>query len=277
MMSDWISLDVGGLQVSTARSTLCSSPDSVLARMFDPNSGLPPARMEEGRYCIDADPRCFQVILNWLRRRVIVIENIPSELLLAEVEYWGLEEMAAELRAKVSPQISHTLSGKWESVARLGNSIQAVLVLNTLELDTLDLANRELENRRGAGVVYRLTEDRGTLRQGRAGQLFHRDSPTELLTFPLSPSQAKVQLVWIAGTPSNIPQTGVTIGMREGGPVFLGRPKGPDEHGGGLSGQGEEAIEDLGLGYILPGQGLISQTCCIQKFLVLCAITMDIS
>ena len=88
-MSDWISLDVGGRKLSTTRSTLLSDPNSALAKMFDPNSGLQPARMVDGSYTIDADPDCFQVLLNWLRYKKLMFptshQHYESVSTVAEV------------------------------------------------------------------------------------------------------------------------------------------------------------------------------------------------
>ena len=67
-MNDWVKLDVGGTKFKTTRGTLTSAPESLLAKMFDPDSERPPAALsEDGYYLIDACPRAFAIILNWLR------------------------------------------------------------------------------------------------------------------------------------------------------------------------------------------------------------------
>ena len=68
-MTDWLRLNVGGTLFETSRSTLTSDPDSILSRMFEPNSNLPPASVTDGIFQIDACPKTFSVILNWLRYR----------------------------------------------------------------------------------------------------------------------------------------------------------------------------------------------------------------
>ena len=65
--SDLVQLNVGGVTLLTSRLTLLSEPDSMLARMFDPGSTIPPARMVDGAYFIDANPDVFTVILDYLR------------------------------------------------------------------------------------------------------------------------------------------------------------------------------------------------------------------
>lgn len=67
-MTDWIRLNVGGTLFETSRTTLTSDSESILSRMFEPNSNLPPATVSgDGVYQIDACPRGFEVVLNWLR------------------------------------------------------------------------------------------------------------------------------------------------------------------------------------------------------------------
>ena len=60
-MGEVVTLNVGGRLFTTTRTTLTSEPDSVLGRMFDPTSPLPPARMIDGAYFIDANPAIFEV------------------------------------------------------------------------------------------------------------------------------------------------------------------------------------------------------------------------
>ena len=50
-MNDRIKLNVGGTKFETTRGTLTSFPNSLLARMFDPDSDLPPASVsKDGNY-----------------------------------------------------------------------------------------------------------------------------------------------------------------------------------------------------------------------------------
>ena len=120
--TEWLKLNVGGRIFETTRATLTSHPSSSLARMFEPNSALPPSLMEDGVYqvnmisdillgdmktllwhedimlvcessmqwihCwylwesvdqVDACPRAFAVILNWLRYRQLMLGNIGAE------------------------------------------------------------------------------------------------------------------------------------------------------------------------------------------------------
>jgi len=102
-MDDWISLNVGGRLFASSRDTLISDPKSALARMFDKESGLSPARTADGVFCLDADPDCFKVILTWLRRRVLVdlpTSSVTASQLLAEAEYFQLLTLKEKINEK---------------------------------------------------------------------------------------------------------------------------------------------------------------------------------
>ena len=55
-INDIITLDVGGTLFKTTRSTLIQYPDSVLQKMFDPQSAMAPAMLDNGAYFIDRSP-----------------------------------------------------------------------------------------------------------------------------------------------------------------------------------------------------------------------------
>merc|ERR550519_2037895 len=87
--------------MSTARSTLLSNPSSALARMFDPDSGLQPARMVEGSYIVDADPDCFQVLLNWLRYKQVIFPTLGQDYegVSAVANYYGILDLVEHIKA----------------------------------------------------------------------------------------------------------------------------------------------------------------------------------
>jgi len=104
--SDWLSLDVGGRKISTTRSTLTSCPDSVLARMFGKSSNLQPARKVDGSYTLDIDPNCFEVILNWLRHRQLMIPStITLDSVIVVAEFYGLYDMVEQLKQAQAPPV----------------------------------------------------------------------------------------------------------------------------------------------------------------------------
>ena len=93
-ITDWIRLNVGGTIFETSRATLTSHPTSTLARMFDPDSGMPPATSTpDGVYLIDACPAGFSVVLNWLRYRHLMLGMVKAEDVMPLADYFGLEEL----------------------------------------------------------------------------------------------------------------------------------------------------------------------------------------
>jgi len=99
MASNWVKLNVGGQLFHTTSTTLLSWPDSILAKMFDPESGFAPPYSENGVYFLDADPKYFSVILNWLRYGEIMLDADINPRNMAKVaDYFGLEKLVKEIR-----------------------------------------------------------------------------------------------------------------------------------------------------------------------------------
>ena len=63
-LNDVICLNVGGASMATSRATLLSEPASSLARMFQEDSEIPPAKLKDGEFFLDLDPKCFEVVHN---------------------------------------------------------------------------------------------------------------------------------------------------------------------------------------------------------------------
>ena len=99
-LGDWIKLDVGGMIFKTTRATLTQEPDSLLGRMFDPDSSLPPARIQDGAFLIDASPGSFPVILHWLRSREVSLGEVTMEAALTAAEYFGLQGLVEALEER---------------------------------------------------------------------------------------------------------------------------------------------------------------------------------
>ena len=96
-LGDWIKLNVGGTLFETSRGTLTQEPDSLLGRMFDPDSSLPPARIQDGAFLIDASPGSFPVILHWLRHRDLALGEVTVEAALTAAKYFGLQGLVEAL------------------------------------------------------------------------------------------------------------------------------------------------------------------------------------
>jgi len=107
---DIVTLNVGGRLFTTTRMTLTSEPDSVLGRMFDISSPIPPARLVDGAYFLDANPDVFEVILDFLRyKSVLLPAKLPLDAVLVQARYFGLDDLilrvaerTAEARVRVN-------------------------------------------------------------------------------------------------------------------------------------------------------------------------------
>jgi len=116
-MTDWLRLNVGGTIFETSRATLTSHPTSSLARMFEPNSNLPPATTtSEGVYLIDACPAGFSVILNYLRYRRLMLGEVKAEEVIPLADYFGLEELQGLLSKQMIKEA--------ESLAKMSTCIE---------------------------------------------------------------------------------------------------------------------------------------------------------
>jgi len=94
---EWLKLNVGGRIFETTRATLTSHPSSSLAKMFEPRSALPPTLMEDGVYQVDACPRAFAVILNWLRYRQLMLGNIGAEEVVPVADFFHVTDLSDAL------------------------------------------------------------------------------------------------------------------------------------------------------------------------------------
>ena len=130
MADYWLKLNVGGAIFETSRSTLTSDCESILARMFEPNSNLPPATVtEEGCYQIDACPRGFGVVLNWLRYRSLILGGVKAEDVLPLADYFGLSELRTLLekqQEKETEEQGKLITVIEESVEKLEEVLQHV-------------------------------------------------------------------------------------------------------------------------------------------------------
>lgn len=95
IVSDWITLNVGGKHFTTTRSTiLAKEPLSMLARMFaeDKNMYLmnPSTTDSVGAYLIDRSPEYFEPILNYLRHGDVILDkHVNPRGVLEEAVFYG--------------------------------------------------------------------------------------------------------------------------------------------------------------------------------------------
>ena len=154
-MTDWLRLNVGGTMFETSRTTLTSDPDSILSRMFEPNSNLPPATVTKGgAYLIDACPRGFEVVLNYLRYRSLVLgPGTKSSDVLPVADYFGLQDLRVMLERHQEKEAEERLkmtSCIEESVEKL----EAVLQCVECEVSALNEKLEDLKIEVGILLVY---------------------------------------------------------------------------------------------------------------------------
>ena len=73
--------------------------------MFDPDSSLPPAKMQDGAFLIDSSPSCFQVILHWLRYREVALGEVSGLTALSVAKYFGLQRLVEALEEIVDQKM----------------------------------------------------------------------------------------------------------------------------------------------------------------------------
>ena len=155
-MTDWIKLNVGGTMFETTRSTLISDRDSILARMFDSDSNRPPAENQDGVFLIDACPRAFAVILNWLRYKdVILSKDIQAEEVIPVADYFGLNSLRDKLddikRSKTDMKMEmEKISVSFDNLNRNIQEMRILMENNKSEriiTDGISLMEEALRNR----------------------------------------------------------------------------------------------------------------------------------
>ena len=102
-----IDLNVGGTRFQTSRQTLTADTNSMLAKMFDPESSFSaPGVKKDGAYFLDRNPVHFGAVLDFLRSGHLEKDcNVPA--LLKEASYFGLQGLEAALQevAKEKAQV----------------------------------------------------------------------------------------------------------------------------------------------------------------------------
>ena len=124
-LGDWIKLDVGGTIFKTSRQTLTQVPDSLLGRMFDPDSSLPPAKMEDGVFLIDASPSSFPVILHWLRCREVSLGEVTVETALSAANYFGLQPLVLTLQEIIKKKEEPEPGSDWIKLSAEGTIFES--------------------------------------------------------------------------------------------------------------------------------------------------------
>ena len=127
--------------------TLLSEPDSMLAKMF--SGELPPgAKDEQGAYMVDGTPEYFKPILNYLRRRELVIDpNISKDGVLAEARFFGIQGLVDQMEKVAEDASRIALEEKEMKLQKLaGEKSQHDLLLLKESLICLDLLKNQIKD-----------------------------------------------------------------------------------------------------------------------------------
>ena len=97
-----IEINVGGRLFQTTVFTLTKYPGSMLSAMFvHTDTGMSPmSKTKDGQYFLDANPKYFEIILDWLRLGEITTND--SDIMkgtLSLANYFGLEELKEKLKS----------------------------------------------------------------------------------------------------------------------------------------------------------------------------------
>ncbi|KAK3106662.1 hypothetical protein FSP39_024783 [Pinctada imbricata] len=92
-MSEIVRLNVGGVNFTTTRATLCTYPDSMLGAMFSGNYGF--TKDEHGCFFIDRDGTMFKHVLAFLRSNSLILPQNFTEfgLLKSEAEFYQIQPL----------------------------------------------------------------------------------------------------------------------------------------------------------------------------------------
>jgi hypothetical protein len=104
LLADAIAIYVGGKIFTTTRSTLCSDPNSMLAKLFDPDSPFKQFKADSvGRPFLDRNGDTFALVLDFLRRgqRLVGSSNWSEgthALLLDDAEFYCLYGLSCAIQ-----------------------------------------------------------------------------------------------------------------------------------------------------------------------------------
>ncbi|KAI1694642.1 BTB/POZ domain-containing protein [Ditylenchus destructor] len=131
--NNWVRLNVGGRIFQTTKDTLSQYPDSFLARLI--NGGLPSQKDESDAYLLDNDPDYFRIILNYLRRGVLNLDDskLTMKGLLAEADFYNIKPLADEIRMEIGS------TSFWENVERSDGTMTNTMSPATNRLETVVL------------------------------------------------------------------------------------------------------------------------------------------
>jgi len=134
---------VGGHRYETYASTLRSYPNTMLARMFDPENRAILQKDKKGEYLIDRNGRAFEGVLEFLRTgRVFLSCGVTEDQLAIEFDYFQLPMVPELGNRDFSRQFSAPIHWQEEAV-RLFDSVSHA-VFDAIRKETIEGANYSL-------------------------------------------------------------------------------------------------------------------------------------
>ena len=106
--NEWITINVGGKNFMTTRSTLTTKePNSMLARMFSHQGDHTWSSSVDasGAYLVDRSPIYFEPILNYMRHGELVLDkHISLHGVLEEAKFFGISSLVDVLESKIKAE-----------------------------------------------------------------------------------------------------------------------------------------------------------------------------
>lgn len=101
----WVTLNVGGHNFTTTKTTLSKDRQSFLYRLVNPALDDPMESLKDanGAYLIDRDPNYFGPVLNFLRHGKLVMDkNLAEEGVLEEAEFYNITGLIKLVKDRIS-------------------------------------------------------------------------------------------------------------------------------------------------------------------------------
>lgn len=136
-----ICINVGGTRFETTRETLKREPESVLAKIFDPDTSESPLLIKDGSLFLDRNPDVFKVILDYLRLGELCASVVHNEALI-----WSLKKEAEFLKLPELNEMLEKISFiKIEVNGTMYKELKATVIKNSESLLTR-IVNENCEN-----------------------------------------------------------------------------------------------------------------------------------
>merc|ERR1719500_1015524 len=137
--------------------------------MFDSDSNRPPAENQDGVFLIDACPRAFAVILNWLRYKdVLLSKDIQAEEVIPVADFFGPNSLCDKLddikrsktdMEKISVSFDNLNSNIREMRILMENNKSERIITDGISLMEEALRNRDRRKAKNYGSLEEILND----------------------------------------------------------------------------------------------------------------------